>query len=72
MVTLTAMVTELAMATVMAAAIAMAMATPLATMTKGGLPLYVPAMCSAVAGATPFLHPYGHNKSAFTSAESWG
>ncbi len=27
---------------------------------KGGLPLHVPAMCSAVAGATPCLHPHGH------------
>jgi hypothetical protein len=29
-------------------------------MTKGGLPLHVPEMCSAVAGATPCLHPHGH------------
>ncbi len=31
-----------------------------ATMTKGGLPLHVPAMCSAVAGVTPCLHPHEH------------
>jgi hypothetical protein len=30
------------------------------TMTKAGLPLHVPAMCSAMAGATPCLHPHGH------------
>ncbi len=27
---------------------------------KAGLPLRVPAMCSAMAGATPCLHPHGH------------
>jgi hypothetical protein len=50
------------MATAMATekAIAMAMAMAMATMTKGGLPLHVPAMPSAVAGATPCLHPHGH------------
>jgi hypothetical protein len=32
----------------------------MATMMKGGLPLHVLAMCSAVAGATPCLHPHGH------------
>ncbi len=37
----------------MGMAITMANATARATMTKGGLPLHVPAMCSAVAGATP-------------------
>ncbi len=47
-------------ATKMAMAIAMATATARVTMTKEGLPLHVPAMCSAVAGATPFLHPHGH------------
>jgi hypothetical protein len=31
-----------------------------AIMTKGGLPLYVAAICSIVAGATPCLHPHGH------------
>ncbi len=59
-----ATVTEIAMesarATEMAMAIAMATATGRATMTKGGLPLHVPAMCSTVAGATPCLHPHGH------------
>ncbi len=56
----TAMATESAMVTEMATAIAMATAMARATMIKGGLPLHVPAMCSAVAGATPCLHPHGH------------
>ncbi len=55
-----AMATELVMAMEMAMAIATATATVRATMTKGGLPLHVPAMCSAVAVATPCLHPHGH------------
>jgi hypothetical protein len=55
-----AMATESAMEMDMAMVIAMAMATARMTMTKGGLPLHVPAMCSAVAGATPCLHPHGH------------
>jgi hypothetical protein len=54
------MVTESVMATEMAMAIAMATATARATMTKGGLPLHVPAMYCAVAEATPCLHPHGH------------
>jgi hypothetical protein len=58
MATVTAMAMETA--TAMAMAIAMAMATATATITKGVLPLYVPAMCSAVAGATPCLYPHGH------------
>ncbi len=58
MATLTATAMETAM--VMAMAITMAMATATATMTKGGVPLHVPAMCSAVAGTTPCLHPHGH------------
>jgi hypothetical protein len=60
--TATAMVTETGMTTVTKAAVAIAMvtATARATITKGGLPLHVPAMCSAVAGATPCLHPHGH------------
>ncbi len=56
----TAMVTDLAMTIEMATAIAMAMATARVMMTKAGLPLHVPAMCSAMAGATPCLHPHGH------------
>ncbi len=48
------------MVTGMATAIAMATATARAPMTMGGLPLHVPEMCSAVAGATPCLHPHGH------------
>jgi hypothetical protein len=52
--------TESATVTEMAKAIAMAMAMARATITKEGLPLYVPAMCSTVAGATPCLHPHGH------------
>ncbi len=55
-----AMVAELATTTEMAAAIAMAMATARVMMTKSGLPLHVPAMCSAMAGATPCLQPHGH------------
>jgi hypothetical protein len=43
-------------------AIAMATATVRATIMKEGLPLQAPAMCSAVAGATPCLHPYGHKR----------
>ncbi len=56
----TAMVTELATTSEMATAIAMATATARVMMTKAGLPLHVPAMCSAMAGATPCLHPHGH------------
>jgi hypothetical protein len=61
-----AMATELAAATetvietATAIAIAMAMAVARGTMMKGGLPLHVPAMCSAVVGVTPCLHPHGH------------
>jgi hypothetical protein len=51
--TATAMAMELATRTEMAMAIAMAMATARVTMTKAGLPLHVPAMCSAMAGVTP-------------------
>ncbi len=58
----TAMVTELVRTTEMAMAIAMAMAMARVTMTKAGLPLHVPAMCSAMAGATPCLHPHGHKR----------
>ncbi len=58
--TATAMVTKLAMTMEMATAIAMVMATARVTMTKAGLPLHVPAMCSAMAGATPCLHPHEH------------
>ena len=46
--------------TVTAIAIALATSTAMATMTKGGLPLHVLAMCSTVAGATPCRHPHGH------------
>jgi hypothetical protein len=45
---------------VTATAITMVMAMVTATMTKGGLPFHVPAVCSAVAGATPCLYPHGH------------
>jgi hypothetical protein len=58
--TTTAMVTESATTTEMVTAIAMAMATVRVMMTKAGLPLHVPAMCSTMAGATPCLHPHGH------------
>ena len=66
-----AMVTEMATTTEMAMAIAMATATVRVMMTKAGLPLHVPAMCSAMVRATPCLHPHGHKESAFTSAASW-
>ncbi len=56
----TAMVTESAIMTEKATAIAMATAMARVTMTKAGLPLQVPAMCSAKAGATPCLHHHGH------------
>jgi hypothetical protein len=56
----TAMVTESAMTMEMAMAIAMATAMARVMMTKAGLPLHVPAICSAMAGATPCLHPHGH------------
>jgi hypothetical protein len=55
-----AMAMELVTAMEMVMAIAMATAMARATMMKGGLPLHVPAMCSAVAGVTPCLHPQGH------------
>ncbi len=58
--TATAMGTESAMTTEMATVIAMATATARVMMTKAGLPLHVPAMCSTMAGATPCLHPHGH------------
>jgi hypothetical protein len=58
----TAMATELGMTMEMAIAIAMATAMARATMTKGGSPLHVPAMCSTMAGATPCLHPHGHKR----------
>ncbi len=56
----TAMAMESATTMEMAMAIAMVTAMARATMTKGGLPLHVPPMCSAVAVATPCLHPHGH------------
>ncbi len=56
----TAKVTESATRTEMATVIAMATATARAAMTKAGLPLHVLAMCSAMAGVTPCLHPHGH------------
>ncbi len=52
--------TELAMATDMATAMAMATATARATYMEEGLPLHVAAMCSAIGGSTPCLHPHGH------------
>jgi hypothetical protein len=41
-------------------AIAMLTAMVRVTMTNTGLPLHVLVMCSAMAGATPCLHPHGH------------
>ncbi len=55
-----AMVMESTTMTDMATAIAMAMAMARVRMMKAGLPLHVPAMCSAMAGVTPCLHPHGH------------
>ncbi len=55
-----AMVMELATMMEIATVIAMATAMARVTMTKAGLPLHVPAMCSAMAGATPCVHPHGH------------
>ena len=49
-------------ATETAMAITMATAKVMVTLTMGGLPLHVLAMCSAVAGATPCLHPHGQMK----------
>ncbi len=68
----TAMVMESATMMEMATAIAMATATARVMTTKAGMPLHVPAMCSAMAGATPCLHPMDTKESAFTSALSWG
>jgi hypothetical protein len=62
MATATATAAESVTATEMATAIAMATAMARATITKEELPLHVPAMCSAVAGATPCLHPHGHKR----------
>jgi hypothetical protein len=56
----TAKVMESATTMVMAMVIAMATAMARVRMTKEGLALHVPAMCSAMAGATPCLHPHGH------------
>ncbi len=54
------MVMELATTMEMVTAIAMVMAMARVTMMKAGLPLHVSVMCSAMAGATPCLHPHGH------------
>jgi hypothetical protein len=56
----TAMAKESAMTTERATAMAMVTAMARETITKGGLPLHVAAVCSAFGGATPFLHPHGH------------
>ncbi len=58
--TATVMVTESTTTTETATAIAMAMAMARVMMTKAGLPFHVPAMCSAMAGATPCLLSHGH------------
>jgi hypothetical protein len=52
--------TKLVTTSKIATSIAMAKAMARATMPKGGLPLHVPAMCSALAGATPCLQAHGH------------
>jgi hypothetical protein len=56
------MVMELATTKEMATAIAMAMGMGRVTITKAGLPFHVPAMCSAMAGATLCLHPHRHKE----------
>jgi hypothetical protein len=56
----TVMVTESATTTEMVTAIAMATTMARVVMIKAGLPLHVPAMCNAMAGATPCLDPHGH------------
>ncbi len=66
-----AMVTESAMTTEMAMAIAMATATARVRMTKAGLPLHVPAMCSTMAGGTLASTPMDTKESPFTSTASW-
>jgi hypothetical protein len=58
----TVMATESLTTIEMAMAIAMATATARAMMAKGGLPLHVLAMRSAMAGATPCLPPNGHKR----------
>jgi hypothetical protein len=60
--TSTVMVMELVTTMEMAMAIAMGTAMARVTMTKAGLPLHVPAMCSAMAGVTPCLQPHGHKE----------
>ncbi len=55
--TATAVVTELATTMEMATAIAMATATARVMMTKEGLPIHVPAMCSAMAGGDTLPSP---------------
>ncbi len=57
-----AMVMKSAMTTEMATAITMATAMVRVTMINAGLPLHVLAMCSAMAGVTPCLHPHGHKQ----------
>jgi hypothetical protein len=59
----TAMVMVMESVTMTEMVMAIAMATEMAKVTtmKAGLPLHVPAMCSAMTGATPCLHPHGHN-----------
>ncbi len=67
-----AIVTELVMTMEMATAIAMATATARVPMTKAGLPLHVPAMCSAMAGQHLASTPMDTKESAFTSTAAWG
>jgi hypothetical protein len=58
--TATATAMESAMAMEMATAMTMVTAMVRATITKEGLTLHVPEMCSAFGGAKPCLHPHGH------------
>ncbi len=66
--TAAAMAAESATTTEMAMAITIATSMARRMMTKAGLPLHVPAMCSAMAGATPCLHPHGHNRKVHSPA----
>jgi hypothetical protein len=56
---------ESATTTEMVTAIATATAMARVMMTKAGLPVHVPGMCSAMAGMTPCLYPHGHKGKCF-------
>ncbi len=68
----TATATELVTAMKMATAIAMATATARVTMTKGGLPLHLPAMAVLWQGQHIVSTLMDTKECAFASAASWG